>query len=119
MSSERDQILFELEQRLAQVGAKLSAEEAFSLIADDFFEFGSSGKVWWKAEIIGAMSEWRPIERMVEDFKVRELSPSVCLVTYRVLGMDRRPSPFALRSSIWRNNGETWQIIFHQGTSVK
>jgi len=45
MSSERDQILFELEQRLAQVGAKLSAEEAASLIADDFFEFGSSGKV--------------------------------------------------------------------------
>jgi hypothetical protein len=27
MSSERDQILFELEQRLAQVGTRLSAEE--------------------------------------------------------------------------------------------
>jgi hypothetical protein len=69
----RDDMLFEVEQRLAQVGRKLSAEEASSLIAEDFVEFGSSGKA----------------------------------------------SPFSLRSSIWRNNGETWQIVFHQGTNVK
>jgi hypothetical protein len=58
MSSQRDQMLFELEQRLAQVGRRLSAEEASSLIAEDFVEFGSSGKVWSKAEIIAAMSQW-------------------------------------------------------------
>ncbi|HEU4346042.1 MAG TPA: nuclear transport factor 2 family protein [Candidatus Binatia bacterium] len=119
MSSERDKMIFELEQRLAQVGRKLSAEDASSLIADDFLEFGASGKVWTKAEIISAMSQWNPIERIVEEFTVRELSDSVCLVTYKVIGVDRQPSPFSLRSSIWRNNGETWQILFHQGTSVK
>ena len=52
MSSERDDMFFDLEQQLAQVGRKLSAEDASSLIADDFVEFGSSGKVWSKAEII-------------------------------------------------------------------
>jgi hypothetical protein len=101
------------------VGRKLSAEDASSLIAYDFVEFGSSGKVWSKAEIIAAMSEWSPFERIVEDFGVRELSASVCLVTYKVIGVDRQASPFSPRSSIWRNNGETWQIVFHQGTSVK
>jgi hypothetical protein len=54
MSSKRDDLLFELEQRLAQVGRRLSAEEASSLIAEDFVEFGASGKVWSKAEIIAA-----------------------------------------------------------------
>jgi hypothetical protein len=119
MSSQGDELLFELEQRLAQVGKRLSAEEASSLIAEDFVEFGSSGKVWSKAEIIEAMSQWNPIERIVENFRVRELSASVCLVTYKVIGVDRQASLFSLRSSIWRNNGETWQIVFHQGTSVK
>jgi hypothetical protein len=119
MSSERDSILFQLEQRLAQVGAKLSAEEASSLIADDFVEFGASGRVWSKAEIIAAMSQWAPIERTVENFTVRELSPSVCLVRYKMVRStnDKQTPPFSLRSSIWRYNGETWQIIFHQGTN--
>jgi hypothetical protein len=111
-------MLFELEQRLAQVGRKLSAAGS-SLIAEDFVEFGASGKVWTKAEIISAMSQWEPIERVVEDFRVRELSASVCLVTYKVIGVDRQPSPFSLRSSVWRKNGDAWQIVFHQGTTVK
>ncbi|MGH7767430.1 MAG: DUF4440 domain-containing protein [Candidatus Binatia bacterium] len=121
MSSERDNLLFELEQRLAQVGRKLSAEDAASLIAEDFVEFGASGKVWSKAEIIAAISQWSPVERIVEDFHVRELSASVCLVTYKVVGVtkDGQPSPFSRRSSIWRYSGEKWQIIFHQGTNVK
>jgi hypothetical protein len=119
MSSERDKRFFELEQRLAQVGRKLSAAEGSSLIAEDFVEFGASGKVWTKSEIIAAMSRWEPIERIVEEFRVRELTDSVCLVTYKVIGVDGQPSPFSLRSSIWRNNGDTWQIVFHQGTIVK
>jgi hypothetical protein len=121
MSSERDKMLFELEQRLAQVGRRLSAKEASSLIAEDFVEFGSSGKVWSKAEIISAMSQRMPIERMVENFSVRELSESVCLITYKsVKAMkDRQASPFSLRSSIWRYTGERWQIIFHQGTNAQ
>jgi len=48
-----------LEQRLAQVGRKLSAEGATSLIAEDFVEFAASGKVRQglvQTEIIAAMS---------------------------------------------------------------
>jgi hypothetical protein len=121
VNRERDDMLFELERRLAQVGRRVSAEEAASLFADDFVEFGASGKIWSKAEIIAAMSQWAPIERTVENFRVRELSPSVCLVTYKVVGVtkDKQASPFSLRSSIWRYTGERWQIVFHQGTNVK
>jgi len=120
MSNDRDDMLFELEQRLAQVGRKLSAEDASSLIAEDFVEFGASGKVWSKAEIIAAMSQWAPIERIVKDFTVRELGASVCLVTYKSIGVAKgRQPPYSLRSSIWRYTGEKWQIVFHQGTGVR
>ncbi len=100
-------MLFEREQRLAQVGGKLSAEDASSLIAEDFVEFGASRKVWSKAELIAAMSQWTPIEGMVENFSVRELSASVCLVTYKSIGVtkERQPPPYSLRSSIWRYTG--------------
>jgi hypothetical protein len=60
MNNERDLMLLELEQRLAQVGGKLSAEDASLLIAEDFLEFGASGKVWTKDEIIAAISQWEP-----------------------------------------------------------
>ena len=113
-------MLFEFEQQLAKAGGKWSAAEAASLIAEDFVEFGASGKVWTKAEIIAAMSEWRPRERIVEDFMVRELSASVCLVTYKlVAAKDSQGSSFSLRSSIWRNSTGKWQIVFHHGTNVQ
>ena len=117
MNDARDALLFGLEQRLAQAGKKVSSEEAASLIADDFVEFGASGKVWSKTDILAMMSEWSPIERTVEDFRVRELSPSVCLITYKS-STSGRPS-YTLRSSLWRNEGGAWRIVFHQGTSVK
>jgi hypothetical protein len=110
MNAERDRTLFELEQRLARVGGKISAEEARLLIADDFVEFGVSGKVWSKAEIVAALPEWPAGELKLEDFHVRGLDASICLVTYRIGS--------SLRSSIWRRGGERWQIIFHQGTGV-
>ena len=117
MRKARDDKLFELEQRLAQVGKKLSADEASALIAEDFVEFGSSGKIWSRAEIIAAMSEWDATERIVDDFRVRDLSPSLCLVTYKSSALGK--PGLSLRSSLWRKDSDRWRIIFHQGTAVK
>ena len=113
-ASERDELLLTLEQQLAC--GRMSAHEAAALLADDFFEFGASGKVWTKHEVIAAMAKWQPIERTFADFAVRELSPSVCLVTYRLV--DAEASSLSLRSSLWRHDGESWQMLFHQGTVV-
>jgi hypothetical protein len=46
MGSERDDMLVELEQWLAQVGRRLSAEDTSLPGAGGFAEFGASGKVW-------------------------------------------------------------------------
>ena len=79
------QILFELEQRLARVG-------------------------WSKPEIVEAISQEPASDRKLEDFRVRELSSSICLATYR--------TGSSLRSSIWRRIGDAWQMVFHQGTAL-
>jgi hypothetical protein len=110
VSSTRDGLLFELEQRLARVGGKISAEEANALLADDFVEFGTSGRIWSKADIVRALPQWPASERRLEEFRVRELSDSLCLVTYK--------TESSLRSSIWRRVGDRWQMIFHQGTNI-
>jgi hypothetical protein len=121
MSKERDDMFFRLEQQLAQAGGRLSVEDASSLIAEDFVEFGASGKVWSKAEIIAAMSQWTPSDRIVANFRVRELSASVCLITYESIAVTKQrkdPLP-SLRSSIWRRTSDRWEIVFHQGTIVR
>jgi len=120
MLSERDKTLFDLEQRLARVGEKPTRAALDLLIADEFIEFSVSGKIWCKSTILNAISEWPAIERVIDDFSVRELSASLCLVTYRSTlksGADRL-STSSLRSSIWRLQNDQWQIIFHQGTKL-
>jgi hypothetical protein len=119
MNNERDQILFEMEQQLAQVGRPVTAEDAGAMIADDFVEFGASGRTWTKQEILGALASWKPIERNLDDFTVRELDNSLCLVTYKATGAPGHPRTRSLRSSIWRKRGETWQLVFHQGTPIR
>jgi hypothetical protein len=114
-AAERDQLLLALEQQLAC--RRLLVQESAALLADEFVEFGASGKVWNKQEIVAAMARWQPIERTFEDFAVRELGPSLCLVTYRLIDVGHRSS--SLRSSLWRYDGESWRMIFHQGTLVK
>jgi hypothetical protein len=114
-AAERDELLLTLEQQLAC--RRLPAHEAAALLADEFVEFGASGKVWTKPEIVTAMANSQPIERTFVDFTVRELTPSFCLVTYRVT--DANPRCSSLRSSVWRCDGESWQMLFHQGTLLK
>jgi hypothetical protein len=82
-----------------------------SLIADDFLEFGSSGRVW-TAESIREALEVPPGEPLpVLDFEVAVLADDVVLATYRTPG-----PPDVDRSSIWVRRDGRWQVRFHQGT---
>jgi len=113
--AERDELL-RLEKQLARIGGPISAQDT-ALIADDFVEFGASGRVWTKTEIVAAMADWHPIRRTIDQFVVRDLAPSVRLVTYRLVEEEGGAS--SLRSSLWRRTGEGWQMFFHQGTPSK
>ena len=100
----------ELEDQLANPAVRASVDALERLVSDDFVEFGSSGRVYTKRDVIDQMLAKPGISVSVADFRVSVLSPDVALATYRTQG--------SLRSSIWRREGEHWRIVFHQGTPI-
>lgn len=113
--------LFELETSLHKKPIRNSPLALAALLADDFVEFGSSGRVFTKASTIEALkTEGADQQVAVENFQVRELAPGVALVTYiasKPAG-DGSTVIRALRSSLWRQANGRWQMSFHQGTGI-
>ena len=106
-----------LEEQLLSPETRRSPDAASELIADDFVEFGSSGRVWNKQQILAALQVEPAARRVISDFHLRQLADDVALVTFRV---SRHCSSTAapvetLRSSVWKFNGR-WEMVFHQGT---
>lgn len=118
-ASEDMQLFFQLEASLHKREVRSSRKNLSDLLADDFIEFGSSGHIFNKTEIIEALAKESGEPNItIRDFAARELAPGVVLVTYISesptaddLGRTR-----SLRSSIWKLIGENWQMVFHQGT---
>ena len=79
------------------------------LVADDFLEFGRSGRTYAGDEI-RELLDGPPRPVALEHFHLVRLAADVALVTYQAAG--------ANRSSIWVRRGDRWQIRFHQGTSI-
>jgi hypothetical protein len=103
-----------LEELLLQSDVRKS-ERVSRLLADGFIEFGSSGRVFTKAQIVSALGSEHPTTITAHDFSVSLLAPHVALVTYRA-HLHTEPPVYTLRSSIWQQRGGQWQMAFHQGT---
>jgi len=115
------ELLRELEERLLRWDVRRSPAAVGDLLADEFVEFGSSGRVFDKQQIIDALrGEATTTERSVLDFRTSVLAPGVVLATYRLARSDSGGVPESfLRSSIWKLIGERWQMVFHQGTASR
>ncbi|MBN3897415.1 MAG: nuclear transport factor 2 family protein [Nostoc sp. NOS(2021)] len=119
-----ESLLREFEECLLQPDVRKSAKDVMDLLADEFIEFGSSGRVFDKQQIIKSLQN-EPIEpltqRSITEFKTLVLATGVILVTYRIVrhgGSGEQPV-HSLRSSIWKLNNDRWKMIFHQGTLVR
>lgn len=113
-----DEFFLQLEEALLRANAK-NIGEAANLIADDFREFGSSGRVHTKSDVLEYLKLPRDSKWQIEEFEVQILSPEAALVTYRII--ETKPNgetKTSMRSSIWQQRDETWQLVFHQGTRV-
>lgn len=108
--------LRELEERLLHLATRTCAAELEALLADDFVEFVSSGRVFDESAIIASLNEeTHALDYELSDFSVASFTPDVALVTYR---LTTRDSEASLRSSIWRRSKGQWQMHFHQGTKI-
>lgn len=112
-----------LEERLANPGVGDSAASLAGIFANDFREFGSSGRMFDAATVLGALSgvaqRSNRASISLEAFKVERVAPNVALATY-VARVAAGPGwkPPSLRSSLWCKRDGRWQIVFHQGTPM-
>ena len=98
-------LLERLERSLHQLTVRKSAVVS-RLLAGDFVEFGSSGRVLTKAQIVAGLPAGAPAAVTVSEFKVRWLAPQLALVTYRA-ARHTRPRRHTLRSSLWAHRQGT------------
>jgi len=108
-----------LEERLAMPAAAESRESLAQLLAPDFREFGSSGKIHDLATTLEALIPGGRTALKFEDFAVRSVSDDAVLVTYISRSLSGPGwKPPALRSSLWVRREHQWQMLFHQGTRL-
>jgi hypothetical protein len=105
-----------MELALLQADVRTSAQVA-EILAEDFVEFGSSGRVYTRDQVLSALNAETPVVMDASDFKVTALGQDVALVTYQVQ-KHSQPPIFSLRSSVWKLVKDRWQMVFHQGTII-
>ncbi|GGF26845.1 hypothetical protein GCM10010954_27370 [Halobacillus andaensis] len=104
--------LKELEERHLNLEVRRSSEELDQILADDFWEIGSSGYKIDKQEcLVGGVVL---SDMTLHQYKIQPLASDVVLATYFVEDKTRKRN--TLRSSIWKFIDERWQLYFHQGT---
>jgi hypothetical protein len=111
--------LIELEQSLLKHCTRANAATLASLLADDFREFGRSGRIYNRKQIIDELTNESPANITLSDPVCQQLSDDVALLTYR----SSRAGPLqttikANRSSLWAFRDGRWQMVFHQGTRI-
>jgi hypothetical protein len=114
-TSIKDQIN-ELEESLLEADTRQSIQALNRLLADDFLEFGASGNIYTKQEILDyLLTEKDYSKTSLFDFELKTLSKDAVQVVYKT--QRKENTTIVLRSSIWRRHASFgWQMCFHQGT---
>jgi len=113
--------LTELEEQLFDPAVRSSRAALEALLAPDFREIGSSGRLFGFEDIISALLDEEPVmSRTLLNLRLVMLSETIALVTY---GSTREAmdgdAVHSLRSSLWRLEDDgRWRMVFHQGTAV-
>ena len=108
-----------LEEKLLQTSIRKNAEAISSMLSEEFREFGSSGRIFSRADVIRLLQAELPSSITMTGWHVRMLTGQIALATYRAIKRD--PEGLAiesLRSSIWVYQADRWQMLFNQGTKV-
>jgi hypothetical protein len=89
------------------------------LLAAEFREFGRSGTVYTRDEIVSFLAAEAEIRVTMKEFSCEVIGKAVALVTYRSERTESKGETIdALRSSLWVWREGRWQMVFHQGTPM-
>ncbi len=110
--------LRKLEEQLLQPAIRNNKQLVSSLLRNEFREYGSSGRIWNKEQILDTLRNETSACFSITDFDLTVLSPDAALVTYRAIrhGPSPKNDTASLRCSVWILRDNRWQMLFHQGT---
>lgn len=106
--------LLPLEKKLLAVGADCDRACIESLLAEDFREFGATGKVWDRAGMVRELVRIPARRHRISEVRCTPLTEDQVMLHYRTVVNGRE----SLRSSLWVHRDGRWQMQFHQGTLV-
>lgn len=118
MTADDLDLLRRLEESLWRPETRWDREHMERVLAPEFVEFGRSGRIWSRDQILAAAPIPLEVRLPLPAFHVTFPSEDVALVTYRSDVVQPEPSQ-ANRSSLWRRESGTWRLVFHQGTPVE
>jgi hypothetical protein len=115
---EAEQEIHALEVRLLSAEVRSSPALLEDLLAEDFVEFGSSGRVFDRRRVIDSLKDDPPTHFALDEFRLQLLAPEIALATYRVVARVGSETEVrrSLRSSVWIRRLGRWVLLFHQGT---
>jgi hypothetical protein len=111
-----------LEEALHRPEIRRSRAALEELLAEGFIEFGSSGAIYHRDEMIDLLVEDDDSgdgELLSYDYSLISISSEAVLLTYRTKRIGNGHERHVLRSSIWKRVGRRWRMLFHQGTVTK
>jgi hypothetical protein len=106
------------EEALLDPDVRTDRTRVAQFLTDDFVEFGSSGRIFTRDQVLDMLAGEAPAPIHMTDFECALLAEDVALVTYCA----SRTDPLSgiqissLRSSIWTKSPGGWRLKFHQGT---
>jgi hypothetical protein len=106
----------ENELKLLEKDVRNNKDELKKLIARDFVEYCSSGVISTFDKMINDLAkENKDIKYKIIKMDTKRLSEEIVLVLYTI----KMENGISNRSSIWKNEENSWKIIFHQGTKAQ
>jgi hypothetical protein len=109
--------LKELEESLWRSETRFDLAFQERVFAPDFFEFGRSGRVYTREQMVMTKSSPILAKLPLSNFKVHALDDRNVLVTY-VSEVQYEELEKANRCSVWSRTSDGWQLRFHQGTAI-
>ncbi len=120
--SDKERLVVALEVGLLDPLVRSSPAQLEALIDEDFVEIGPTGTLHDKEQVIKLLlGEAGKASKTVlaEDFQVRWLADDMVLLTYRTSHPYEVAPQKCIRSSIWKQRGSNWVLMFHQGTLAR
>ena len=109
-----------LEEALHRPEVRRSRDAVEALLAEGFVEFGASGTVYSRTEIVELLiqEDGNDNDRLrTTNYTLTSISHDAVLLTYESERTQNDGSRrHVLRSSIWKLIGDRWQMLFHRGT---